>query len=107
MILHLIDASQDDVVDAYKTIREECKQYGGGIVDKPEILILNKIDLLDSDTLAEKVTALEKASKKDILLISAAAGKGVDSVLYDAFEHIKERRDTMAECPVPSFEQDM
>jgi len=47
VILHLIDGTADDIVDAYKTIRQELTDYGHGLVDKPEVIGLNKIDAID------------------------------------------------------------
>ena len=49
VILHLIDGTIEDVVDAYRTIRRELAAYGHGLADKPEIVGLNKIDALDDE----------------------------------------------------------
>src|SRR5690606_25772870 len=65
VLIHLVDGTQDDVVDAYRTIRAELAAYGNGLDTKEEILCLNKIDALDPDTLAEKKAALEAASSGD------------------------------------------
>ena len=48
---------QDDVVGAWRTVREELKAYGEGLADKPEILALNKIDALDSKTRKARAAA--------------------------------------------------
>lgn len=81
VLLHLIDATDEDVVRNYKTIRAELKAYGGGLTRKPEIIALNKCDALDPATIKRKIAALKKASRKDIHAISAVAGTGVDAVL--------------------------
>ena len=49
MLIHLIDGTQDDVKLAYKTIRGELAAYDEALAEKPEILVLNKIDALDPD----------------------------------------------------------
>src|SRR5262252_4519186 len=49
VILHLVDGTLEDVVGAYRTIRQELAKYGHGLADKPEIVGLNKIDAVDAD----------------------------------------------------------
>jgi Obg family GTPase CgtA len=86
VLIHLIDGTQDDVKLAYKTIRNELAAYDERLAEKPEIVVLNKIDAIDPDDLKEKVKVLKKASKQDVLLVSGVTGKGVDQVLYDVIE---------------------
>ena len=50
--------------------------------EKPEIVVLNKIDAIDPDELKEKVKVLKKVSKPDVLLVSGVTGQGTDMVLY-------------------------
>jgi GTPase len=81
VLLHLIDATEDDIVQNYKTIRKELKAYGGGLSRKLEIIALNKCDALDTATIKRKRAALEKTSKKKVYAISAVAGTDVDKVI--------------------------
>jgi GTP-binding protein len=83
VLIHLIDGTQDDIKGAYKTIRGELTAYDERLGEKPELVVLNKIDAIDPDELKEKVKILKKASKADVLLVSGVTGKGVDQVLYD------------------------
>ncbi|KFC71732.1 GTP-binding protein obg [Devosia sp. LC5] len=83
VLVHLIDGTQDDIKGAYKTIRGELTAYDERLGDKPELVVLNKIDAIDPDELKEKVKVLKKASKADVLLVSGVTGQGVDQVLYD------------------------
>ena len=69
IILHLIDGTQEDVVGAYKSIEKELKNYGEILEKKPEIIVLNKIDSISEDEVKEKVKALKKVSKKDVIAI--------------------------------------
>jgi GTP-binding protein len=79
IILHLIDASQEDVVAAYKTVRHEMESYDGSINEKIEVVVLNKCDLVDdSEVIAKK---LSKAIKKDVLCCSAATNWNVKQIL--------------------------
>ncbi|MCB1490828.1 MAG: GTPase ObgE, partial [Rhodobiaceae bacterium] len=80
VILHLVDGTQDDVADAYRTVRHELDAYGHGLEDKPEIVALNKIDALDDDTLKARQKALSKAAGQPAMALSGVSGKGVREV---------------------------
>ncbi|KRA44873.1 GTPase ObgE [Devosia sp. Root635] len=86
VLIHLIDGTQDDVKLAYQTIRSELAAYDERLAEKPELVVLNKIDAIDPDALKEKLKVLKKASKADVLLVSGVTGKGVDQVLYGVIE---------------------
>ncbi len=82
VLLHLIDMTQDDIVGAYRTIRHELSEYGGGITKKPEIIALTKFDALTEDETFEKKAAFEKETGISPLLISAVSGHNMDQALY-------------------------
>ncbi len=92
LLIHLIDGTQDDIVGAYKTIRTELKNYGDGLAEKPELLVLNKIDALSPEERKTKAAALKKAAKKAPYLISAVSGEGVLPLLREAARIVNERR---------------
>lgn len=92
IILHLIDAGADDVVASYNTIRQELELYGHGLMDKPEVIGLNKIDTLDDDTIAEKKAALEKATGHEVMVLSAATQNGVQAVLNRLYRTVLQDR---------------
>jgi GTP-binding protein len=81
VLLHLVDASAASPVKAWRTVRDELEAYGGGLVDKPEVLALSKADLVTKSAIAAKKRALEKASGKPVYVLSAATRQGVDTVL--------------------------
>ena len=70
------------MVASYKTIRGELAAYDEALAEKPELLVLNKIDALDADAIKAKAKALKKASKAEVMLVSGATHQGVDEVLY-------------------------
>lgn len=88
VLLHLVDATEDEFVENYKTIRSEVGKYGG-IDEKPEIIALNKCDALLEEDIAEKVAELEKASGKKVYAISAVAKQGVEEVLRELNKYVK------------------
>ncbi|MDR2268644.1 MAG: GTPase ObgE [Rickettsiales bacterium] len=79
LILHVIDVSESDIACRYGAIRNEMDLYGGGLTKKPEIIVLNKIDMIPDDELSEKIKELKKIAKKiKIVPISAAGHLGLD-----------------------------
>ncbi len=81
VLLHLVDASGDDPVEAYKIVRNELDIYGAGLTDKVEIIGLNKIDAIDPAAAKKLVTKLKRASKTEVLMLSGASGEGIPAVL--------------------------
>ena len=82
VLLHLVDGTQEDVADAYRTVRRELKAYGDGLDKKKEIVALTKSDALDQDTREARFAELKKAARKTPFVLSAVAGDGVKDVLY-------------------------
>lgn len=85
-LLHLIDGTEEDVVAAYKTVRGELEAYGNGLPEKAECIAINKIDALADDVVQEKISALKKATKKEIHAISSVSGENVEKLLFTAVE---------------------
>jgi GTP-binding protein len=82
ILVHLIDGTQEDVKTAYKTIRGELAAYNEELAEKPELVVLNKIDAIDPDEVKEKVKQLKRLSKTDVLTTSGVTGQGVRDVLF-------------------------
>jgi GTP-binding protein len=96
-ILHLVDGTQDDVVEAYKIVRAELEAYGNGLDEKREVIGLNKIDALEAREIKKKVTALSRAAKKlspgaVVLPLSGVAGSGVTETLRALATIVRKRR---------------
>ena len=81
VLLHLIDATDGNFLDNYKTIIYEIAAYGGHLSDKPMIVALNKVDALDDEERAFYKEELEAQSDAEVLLLSAVSGEGVPEVL--------------------------
>ena len=97
VLIHLIDGTEEDVKLAYKTIRAELAAYDEALAEKPEILVLNKIDALTDDEVREKVKVLKRASKAEVMTASGATGKGVEAVLYRVLSILDEAKAEVAE----------
>jgi GTP-binding protein len=81
VILHLIDGTQSQIAQAYKTIRAELESYGHGLGEKSEMVVLNKSDAIPKAALAKKRASLEKISGQKVYVISGVSGEGVDDLL--------------------------
>ncbi|WP_213981776.1 GTPase ObgE [Sphingomonas sp. dw_22] len=88
VLLHLVDANDEDVAESYRIVRDELENYGAGLTDKQVVVALNKIDTLDDELIAALVAELEDASGAEVIPISAAAGTGVDWALDKLLEAI-------------------
>lgn len=84
VIVHMIDAYQEDVASAYKTVKEELKAYQPELVKRPEVVVLNKIEGLDEEIVGDLTVQLQKTAPEGtkIFAISAQAGLGLQQLLY-------------------------
>jgi len=104
VLLHLVDATVEDPVEAYEIVRAEMESYGAGLDQKPEVLALSKIDAVDADELDRKARALEEAAGATPLLVSAATGKGVPDVLAALARSVEAMRAAEVEDAMPRTE---
>ena len=81
VLLHLVDGAAGNVVQAWRTIREELEAYGGGLADKPELVALNKIDAMTPREISARRRALEKATGGEVLTLSAVTHAGLPEAL--------------------------
>jgi GTP-binding protein len=82
VLVHLVDGTEDDVVAAYRTIRGELAAYSDLLAEKPELVVLNKIDALSPADVKKKLKALGRASGTDVMAASGVSGEGVQAVLH-------------------------
>ena len=79
VLLHLVDATQENLIDAYQTIRTELAAYDDNLAQKQEIVALTKCDALTEDVLEEKIATL-KTVCADVRPISAVTGLNIQSL---------------------------
>lgn len=81
VLIHLIDASGKDPVEALEIVEGELEAYGGGLDEKPRLVALNKIDLIDDELIEAFSQELLEAGVDQVFPISGATGKGIDALL--------------------------
>ncbi len=92
VLLHLVEATGEHAGQSYKTIRKELSAYGAGLIDKPEIVALSKIDAVDPETLKTQMARLKRAAKRTPLGVSAVSGAGMPELLGTLLSQIDHRR---------------
>jgi GTPase len=60
-IIHCVSSEEEDVVSAYKTIRNELEVFDASLTEKPELVVLTKTDVLSEDEVKEKISKLNEA----------------------------------------------
>jgi GTPase len=105
-LLHLVDATSEDVAGAYRTVRAEIAAYGGGLDETPEIVALSKIDALDDETLAERRAALSRAAGRPAIALSGVSGDGVRAALGLINREILKARGLMPDEEGETLEPD-
>lgn len=88
VLLHLIDVTQENPIEAYQTIQTELEAYGRGLMTRPQIVALNKIDALPADSPLAKDIAqqLQQLTSDPIFIISAVAQIGLEPMLQQIWQ---------------------
>ncbi len=93
LLLHLVDGSAEDPVDAWRVVRGELEDYGAGLSDKPELIALTKADLVDEKKRPKVAKALERESGARVFPISAPLEEGLEPLLDAIIERIGSAAD--------------
>ncbi|WP_417514600.1 GTPase ObgE [Minwuia sp.] len=89
VLIHLVDGTAEDPSEAYRTVRDELDAYGGELVEKPEIVVLNKSDAIDAGELDGKRLALANESGRRVMVLSGVTGDGVRELLRATAKEIR------------------
>lgn len=92
VLIHLVDGTAGDPVRNYQIIQQELRAYGHGLPEKPQVLVLNKIDALTPQEIAERSQQLAAAASTSVVAISAAAKQGLDPLLQRVWEQLSLER---------------
>ena len=76
-LIHLIDITENDILENYLKIRKELSKYSNGLLKKKEIIVFNKIDIMNVNEINEKINYFKTKIKKKIYKISVAQNKGL------------------------------
>lgn len=90
LLIHCIDASTDDVVKSYETVRKEFEQYNKELLTKKELILLTKSDLVDEKHLKEKIRQLKKI-QGNIHSVSLYDDNQIASIKSLIFEELESK----------------
>ena len=97
VLLHIIDGTSESIGQNFNTVINELEAYGGNLIDKPRVTVLNKIDELNEDDLEFALSALRGATGgMPVLAMSGGTGEGTSKVLRSLMEEVHVVR---AEAP--------
>ena len=103
LLLHLVDGSAEEPLEAWRIVRGELESYGAGLVDKPEVIGLTKSDLLDEKKRKATVAALEEESGAKVFPVSAPLEEGLEPLLNSIIEKLGSAAEA-ADAPEPAEE---
>ena len=79
-LIHLIDISEKDILGNYLKIKSELSKYDKKILKKTEIIIFNKLDLIDMDSMTKKLENFRKKIKKNFEITSLLSGQNFEKI---------------------------
>jgi len=80
ILIHLIDITNEDILENYLKIRKELSKYSNNLLKKKEIIVFNKIDMINSDEIIKKINIFKKKIKKNIYKISVIQNKNLITI---------------------------
>ena len=98
-LIHLIDITQDDPLQAYRTVRHELDAYGAGLTDKPEIIALNKIDAWSEDETEDRRKSFQDELGKPVEILSGVSGSGIKRICGKAWNVVCDVREQDSKDP--------
>ena len=79
-LLHLIDITNDDLKKSYQQIKNELKSYSTKLFKKKELVILNKVDLIDKKDLKKMIKEFSKNTNSEVLTLTTFEKKSVSKI---------------------------
>ena len=78
--MHLIDITDEDIENAYQQVKKELGSYSKEILEKKEIIVLNKTDLLDEEEVNEIVKNFSKNKDSEVVTLSTLDKRSISKI---------------------------
>lgn len=101
VLIHVVDGSADDPVAAFEQVNEELRQYAEDLMLKPQIVAVNKMDLVDAEQDWAEIEQAFQTLGYDAMPVSAATREGVDALMYRASHMLTEQVQRLDEVETP------
>ena len=79
-LLHLIDITEEDLVKSYKQVRDELKKYSKDLLEKEELVVFNKIDLIEKNQIKKKISIFKEEIDKNVIFMSTLDKKTISDI---------------------------
>ena len=79
-LLHLIDITSEDLKKSYQQVKNELKKYSNKLIKKKELVVLNKIDLIDKKVVNQIVKDFKKNTKSEVIAVSTFNKSSVSKI---------------------------
>ena len=79
-LLHMIDVTNDDLKKSYKQIKNELKKYSAKLSKKKELVVLNKVDLIDNNDVKKIIKEFSKNTKSEVITLSTLEKRSVSQI---------------------------
>lgn len=99
LLVHVVDAAADDVEDRFRAIDHELDAYGAGLAERPQLVVLNKIDLVPSPP----PFGLRDPRIVGVVATSCATGAGIDALRGELFALCPPEIAAPVESDTPEF----
>ena len=99
LLLHVLDASEGDLVARFQTVDRELAAYGAGLAEKPQVVVLNKVDLLE----APPSLPLDDGRVATVVATSCATGEGIEALKGALFELCPVEAPVGPETSLPEY----
>ena len=76
----MIDITDDDIKKSYNQVKKELKNYSSKLCKKKELVVLNKIDLLDKDKVRDIINKFSKNTKSEVITMSTFEKKTISKI---------------------------
>ena len=79
-LLHLIDITSEDLKKSYQQVKNELKKYSNKLTKKKELIVLNKIDLIDEKEVNHIIKDFKKNTKSEVIAVSTFNKSSVSKI---------------------------
>ncbi len=101
VLLHLLDATSNDPLENWRTLRAELAAYAEELAEKPEILVLSKADAAPADYIEDLKSELYAQGVTEIMVISSVSGEGVKPLLRKLYQTITDSVEAEIKAATP------
>jgi GTP-binding protein len=99
LLIHLVSLTSEDPIADYQIIQGELAAYGRELEKRSQILVFNKIDAVDEETIDNYQKQFAKITNAEILTISAVTGAGLTTLLAKVWQQLEQLERVEDETP--------